>query len=90
MSLYAFGIYNQKTQFKVTSAIKKFNGLSKRKFKNRVGFQLDDFHMDSKKAQLVPHRRPTFPLPLHSTIHMVSFNLRFVSLLILTWWPVVV
>lgn len=46
MSSYAFGTYNQKAQFEVASAIKKFNGISKSKFKDKVGFQ-----MDSKKLR---------------------------------------
>lgn len=37
----------QKAQFKVASAIKKFSGLSKSKFKDKV-----DFQMDSKKFSL--------------------------------------
>lgn len=37
MSLHAFGVNNQKAQFKVVSAIKKFNGLNKRMFKGEIG-----------------------------------------------------
>lgn len=43
MRLYAFGVTNQKAQFNVASATKKFNGLCKRKFKDRTGFQMDAY-----------------------------------------------
>lgn len=50
MSLYAFPINNQKTQFQIASAKKKFNGLGRRQFK--------DFQMDVcvYKNQVAPHK----------------------------------